>query len=73
MKNLKYLVKLGLLLPRIKSKQSARLANCGTLCIFVGYAENHSKDVYRMLNLESNETLNSRGTLEEDAQGLVKE
>ena len=43
-----------------KDKIQAKLANRGTPCIFVGYAENHSKDVYRMLNLETNAIINSR-------------
>jgi hypothetical protein len=30
------------------------LTNRGTTCIFVGYTENHSSDVYRMLNLSTN-------------------
>ena len=43
-----------------KDKIQAKLTNRGTPCIFVGYAENHSKDVYRMLNLETNSIINSR-------------
>jgi hypothetical protein len=44
-----------------KDKIQAKLTNHGTPCIFVGYAENHSKDVYRMLNLETkNAIINSR-------------
>jgi Reverse transcriptase (RNA-dependent DNA polymerase)/gag-polypeptide of LTR copia-type/Zinc knuckle len=43
-----------------KDKIQAKLTNRGTPCIFVGYAENHSKDVYRMLNLETNAIINSR-------------
>jgi hypothetical protein len=42
-----------------KDKIHAKLANHGTPCIFVGYAENHSKDVYRMLNLETKTIINS--------------
>jgi hypothetical protein len=30
----------------MKDKIQAKLTNCGTTCIFVGYAENHSKDVF---------------------------
>ena len=43
-----------------KDKIQAKLANRGTPCIFVGYTENHSKDVYRMLNLKTNAIINSR-------------
>jgi hypothetical protein len=34
--------------------------NCGSPCIFVGYAENHSRDVYRMLNLDTNAIIKAR-------------
>jgi hypothetical protein len=43
-----------------KEKIQAKLTNRGTPCIFVGYAENHSRDVYKMLNLETNSIINSR-------------
>ena len=43
-----------------KERIQAKLTNRGTPCIFVGYTENHSKDVYRMLNLETNAIINSR-------------
>jgi hypothetical protein len=43
-----------------KDKIQAKLTNQGTTCIFVGYAENHSKDVYQMLNLKKNAIINSR-------------
>jgi hypothetical protein len=43
-----------------KDKIQAKLTNRGTPCIFVGYAENHSKDVFRTLNLETNAIINSR-------------
>jgi hypothetical protein len=39
-----------------KDKIQAKLTNRGTTCIFVGYAENHSKDVFRMLNLETRQS-----------------
>jgi hypothetical protein len=41
-----------------KDKIQAKLTNCGTPCIFVGYAEIHSKDVFRMLNLKTNAIIN---------------
>jgi hypothetical protein len=37
-----------------KDKIQSNLTSCGTPCIFVVYAENHSKDVNRILNLEIN-------------------
>jgi hypothetical protein len=40
-----------------KDKIQAKLTNRGTPCIFVGYSENHSRDVYRMLNLETNSVI----------------
>jgi hypothetical protein len=43
-----------------KDKIQAKLTNRGTSCIFVGYSENHSRNVYRMLNLEANSVINSR-------------
>jgi hypothetical protein len=43
-----------------KEKIQAKLTNRGTTCIFVGYTEHHSRDVYRMLNLTTNSIINSR-------------
>jgi hypothetical protein len=43
-----------------KDKIQSKLTNCGFPCIFVGYAENHSRDVYRMLNLDTNAIIKSR-------------
>jgi hypothetical protein len=43
-----------------KDKIQAKVTNLGTPCIFVSYAENHSKHVYKMLNLETNAIINSR-------------
>jgi hypothetical protein len=43
-----------------KDKIQAKLTNCGTTCIFVGYAKNRSKDVLRMLNLETKAIIHSR-------------
>jgi hypothetical protein len=43
-----------------KEKIQAKLTNRRSPCIFDGYAENHSRDVYRMLNLETNSVINSR-------------
>jgi hypothetical protein len=43
-----------------KDKIQAKLSNRGTTCMFVGYTEHHSRDVYRMLNLTTNSIINSR-------------
>ena len=43
-----------------KDKIQGKLKNRGTPCMFVGYTENHSRDVYRMLNLETHGIINSR-------------
>jgi hypothetical protein len=37
-----------------KDNIQAKLTNQGTTCVFMGYTENHSGDVYRMLNLSIN-------------------
>jgi hypothetical protein len=42
-----------------KDKIQSKLTHRGSPCIFVGYAENHSKDVYRMLNLDTNAIIKS--------------
>jgi transposase InsO family protein len=38
----------------------AKLSNRGTTCMFVGYTEHHSRDVYRILNLATNSIINSQ-------------
>jgi hypothetical protein len=43
-----------------KERIQAKLSNQGTICMFVGYTENHSRDVYKMLNLTTNSIINSR-------------
>jgi hypothetical protein len=43
-----------------KDKIQAKFTNQGTTCMFVGYTEHHSRDVYRMLNLTTNSMINSR-------------
>jgi hypothetical protein len=43
-----------------KDKIQSKLTHRGSPCIFVGYAENHSRDVYRMLNLDTNAIIKSR-------------
>jgi transposase InsO family protein len=42
-----------------KDKIQAKLSNRRTTCMFVGYTEHHSRDVYRMLNLTTNSIINS--------------
>jgi hypothetical protein len=37
-----------------KDKIQAKLSNRGTTCMFVGYTDHHSRDVYIMLNLTTN-------------------
>jgi hypothetical protein len=43
-----------------KDKIQAKLINRGITCMFVGYAEHHSRDVYSMLNLTTNPIIKSR-------------
>jgi hypothetical protein len=43
-----------------EEKIQAKLSNQGTTCMFVGYTEHHSRDVYRILNLTTNSMINSR-------------
>jgi hypothetical protein len=43
-----------------KERIQAKLSNRGTTCMFVGYTEHHSRDVYRMLNLTTNSIINFR-------------
>jgi hypothetical protein len=43
-----------------KERIQAKLSNRGTTCLFVGYTENHSRDVYRILNLTTNSIINSQ-------------
>jgi hypothetical protein len=43
-----------------KETIQAKLSNRGTTCMFVGYTEHQSRDVYRMLNLCTNSIINSR-------------
>jgi hypothetical protein len=46
--NLKIFGEVGLVTT--KDKIQAKLTNRGTTCMFVGYTEHHSRDVYKMLN-----------------------
>jgi hypothetical protein len=48
---------------KTKDKIQAKLSNPGTTCMFVGYTEHPSRDVYRkyrVLNLTTNSMINSR-------------
>jgi hypothetical protein len=56
--NLKIFGEVGVV--RTKDKIQAKLTNRGTTCMFVGYTEHHSRDVYRMLNLTTNSIINSQ-------------
>jgi hypothetical protein len=47
-------------LVNTKERIQAKLSNRGTPCMFIGYTEHHSRDVYRMLNLTTNSIINSR-------------
>jgi hypothetical protein len=42
-----------------KDKIQFKLRNRGSTCIFDGFTENHSRDMFRMLNLEANGLINS--------------
>ena len=41
----------------------SKLKNCGELCIFVGYSDNHSNHTYCMLNLRTHKILISRDVI----------
>jgi hypothetical protein len=56
--NLKMFREVGVVTTKERIK--AKLSNRGTTCMFVGYTEHHSRDVYRMLNLTTNSIINSR-------------
>jgi hypothetical protein len=55
--NLKMFGEVGVVTTR--EKIWAKLSNRGTTCMFVGYTEHHSRDVYRILNLTTNSIINS--------------
>jgi hypothetical protein len=55
--NLKIFGEVGVVMT--KDKVQAKVTNRGTTCMFVGYTEHHSRDVYRMLNLTTNSITNS--------------
>ena len=57
-----------------KDKIQAKLTNLGTTCVFMGYTENHSGDVYRMLDLSTNTIILSHNIIwnKENVQGLDK-
>jgi hypothetical protein len=56
--NLKMFGEVGVLTT--KEKIQAKLSNQGTIFMFVGYTEHHSRDVNRMLNLTTNSIINCR-------------
>jgi hypothetical protein len=45
--------------PTTKNKIQGKLNNKGTVCVFVGYAVNHSDDVYRLLNPKTKSIIKS--------------
>ena len=45
---------------KTKSDTASKLEDKGTLCMFVGYAENHAGDVYEMLNWDTQRVLITR-------------
>ncbi len=44
-------------------KMRSKLADRGKPAMFLGYATNHSQDVYRMLNIKTNRVIKTRDTL----------
>jgi hypothetical protein len=56
--NLKMFGEVGVITT--KERIQAKLSNRGTTCMFVGYTEHHSRDIYRMLNLTTNSIINPR-------------
>jgi hypothetical protein len=56
--NLKMFGEIGV--ATTKERIQTKLSNRGTTCMFDGYTEHHSRDVYRMLNLTTNSIINSR-------------
>jgi hypothetical protein len=46
-----------------KQKMRGKLDDRGRPCIVIGRAENHHRDVYRFLNLETDKIIRSRDTL----------
>jgi hypothetical protein len=46
-----------------REKIKDKLSNLGTTCMLVGYTEYHSKDMYSMLNLTTNSTVNSHNII----------
>jgi hypothetical protein len=54
------LEKIGVVLNHAKKAIKGKLDNRGQHCMMLGYADNHAKDVYCMLNLETNRVLLTR-------------
>jgi hypothetical protein len=54
--NLKFFGEVGFVTT--EEKIEAKLSNQGTTCLFVGYTDHHSRDLYRMLNLTTNSIIN---------------
>jgi hypothetical protein len=47
-------------LAAAKTKIQGKLSDRGSVCVFVGYPNNHANDVYMLLNLKTNHIMKSR-------------
>jgi hypothetical protein len=43
-----------------KANIQGKLNDRGAVCVFLGYLQSHSKNVYRILNLKTNRVVKSR-------------
>jgi hypothetical protein len=48
---------------KLKNKATGKLEERGTVCMFVGYAEDHTGDVYRMWNAQTGKIYESRDVI----------
>jgi hypothetical protein len=46
-----------------KKKIKGKLNDKGTVCMFVGYPQNHSDDSYRLFNVKTRQVIKSRGLI----------
>ena len=51
--NLRVFGEMTLITTHANKKICGKLEDCGKTCVFVGYAENHAGDVYRMFNTKT--------------------
>ena len=61
MKHLTSFGEMAVVAPYMKKKMRSKLDNRGKTCMFVGYADDHSGDVYRFLNINTKRIIMSRG------------